>query len=88
VTYLTGTPPQVSSLVTNKSTNDLSYVYVDAVLLDAAGNIVGGGSGRIESLAANSQAPVIIDLTTSSEFSGTPASIEVYPHIDTIPGSP
>ena len=67
--------PKATALVKSAHTAELTYLTVIAVAYDDQGNIIGGGSGYVDALAAGGEAVVEISLTISAK----PAKIEVYP---------
>jgi len=88
IAYFATPLPRVTGQILNSGTKEFTTVNVDAVVYDESGNIVGSGSNRLERIMANNQIPIEIPVTMIAAFSGTPARVEIYPHIDTLETNP
>jgi hypothetical protein len=66
--------PKVTGVVTNTTDEDLEEVAVYAVAYDEEGEIIGGGYGFVEGIAAHAQAAAEAPVATR----GKPATVEMY----------
>jgi len=67
--------PEVRGLITNSTDNDVSYLQVSALVLDDAGEIIGGGATYLNFINAGSSLGASVPVYSDGEV----ASVEIYP---------
>jgi hypothetical protein len=74
--------PSVRGKITNQSNQDISYMWVSALVYDDAGEIIGGGNGYLNFILANSSIGVIVPVYSSENVS----RVELFPAISDVYG--
>lgn len=72
--------PKVTAVIASAFPRDANDIRVSAILYDAAGTIIGGGSTYLDFVPSQGQAAVEIPVTSAEP----PAKVEVYPSFSTL----